>query len=94
MHDTVIDMYTLELGVFMHTFYINNLPVSFKDYFKRRSDTYHYYTTQINDLSHTLNKKAFSDHGIQAAGLILSNSLPKLIKESKNTKHFRNLLKR
>ena len=36
---TVIDMYTLELGVFMFRFTISDLPVAFKEYFKKRSET-------------------------------------------------------
>ena len=90
---TVTDMYVLELGVFMYKFNINDLPVSFKDYFKKRSDTHCYQTRQIDDLSHTFNKKSFSDHCVRASGPTLWNSLPKSIKESRTTKQFRNHLK-
>ena len=34
----VTDMYTLELGVFMYRYSINDLSVAFKEYFKKRSD--------------------------------------------------------
>ena len=37
-------MYTVELGVFMYRYSINDLPISFKDYFKKRSDIHKYET--------------------------------------------------
>ena len=88
------DMYTLELGVFTYRFSINDLPVSFKDYFKRRSDIHKYKTRHTNDLQLTNNKKAFSDQCIRSNGPVLWNSLPQNIKESKSIKHFRNQFKR
>ena len=86
-------MYTLELGVFMYKFSINDLPVVFKEYFTKRSEIQDYPTRQINDLNLTCNKKSFSDHAIRTSGPILWNSLPKTLKESKTIRHFRNQFK-
>ena len=91
---TVNDMHTLELGIFMYKFSINELPTSFKDYFKKRSDVHDYPTRHVNDLNLTNNKKSFSDHAIRTRGPILWNSLPKTQKESKSVNHFRKQLKR
>ena len=88
------DMYTLELGVFMYRFSTSDLPISFNDYFKKRSDIHKYNTRHTNDLQLTNNKKAFSDQSIRTNGPVLWNSLPKTIKESKSVKHFRILYKR
>ena len=82
-------MYTLELGVFMYRHDINDLPVAFKDYFKKRSEIHNYKTRHTNDLQLTNNKKTFSDKGIRTNGPVLWNSLPKTIKESVSLKHFR-----
>ena len=90
---TVTDMHMLELGVFMYKFFINDLPVSFKNYFNRRSDVHDYPTRQLNDFNLTNNKKSLSDRGIRSSGPILWNSLPENIKDSKSVKHFRNQLK-
>ena len=91
---TVNDIYTMELGVFMYKFSNNELPISFKNYFTRRSDIHDYPTRQLHDFSHTKNKKAFSDHSVRTCGPILWNSLPKAMKSSKSIKHFRVQLKR
>ena len=56
---TITDMYTLELGVFMYKFYINDLPVAFNDYFKKRSDIHDYPTRKINNLTLSLNRNPF-----------------------------------
>ena len=90
----VKDMYTLELGVFMYRHDINDLPVVFKGYFKKRSEIHNYKTRHINDLQLTNNKKTFSDQGIRTNGPILWNSLPKTLKESISVKHFRTQFKR
>jgi hypothetical protein len=90
---TITDMHTLELGVFMYRFSINDLPVAFNDYFTKRSDIHDYPTRHVNDFNLTNNKKSFSDHAIRTSGPILWNPLPKTIKESKSVKHFRNQLK-
>ena len=90
---TITDMYTLELRVFMYKFYINDLPVAFNDYFKKRSDIHDYPTRQINNLTLSLNRKSFSDHAIWTSGPHLWNSLPEKLKDSKTVKQFRNQLK-
>ena len=56
---TVSDMYTLELGVFMYRFSIDDLPVAFKNNFSKRSDIHEYPTRHVNDLNLTNNKKPF-----------------------------------
>ena len=91
---TVIDMYTLELGVFMYKFHINDLPVAFKYYFTKRSDIHDYPTRQAKYLNVTFNKKSFSDHSIRTGGPTypLEFTTTK-IKESKTVKHFRNQFK-
>ena len=86
-------MYSLELGVFMYKFSINDLPVAFKEYFRKRSDIHDYPTRHVNDLDVTNNKKSFSDHSIRACGPTLWNSLPAEIKNSKSVNHFRNQYK-
>ena len=90
---TVTDMYTLELGVFMFKFSINDLPVAFKGYFTKRSDTHDYPTRHVNDFNLTNNKKAFSDRAIRTRGPVLWNSLSKSMRDSKSVKHFRKQLK-
>ena len=90
----VTDMYTLELGVFMYRFSINDLPLSFKYYFKKRSDIHKYQTRHTNDLQLTNNKKTFSDQCIRTNGPVLWNSLPEKIRKSKTVKHFRIQFKR
>ena len=44
-------MYSLELGVFMYKYSINDLPNAFNDYFTKRSDIYGYETRHVNDLN-------------------------------------------
>ena len=61
----LIYMYTLELGVFMFKSSFTDLPVAFKDFFTKRSDTHDYPTRHVNDFNLTNNKKAFSDHAIE-----------------------------
>ena len=90
---TVTDMYTLELGVFMYRFSITDLPVAFKEYFKKRSEIHDYPTRHVNDLNLTNNKKLFSDHSIRTNGPILWNSLSKTLKESQTIRYFRNQFK-
>ena len=86
-------MYTLELGVFMYKYSINELPVTFNEYFSKRSDVHNYSTRHVNDLNLTNNKKAFPDHGIRSSGPILWNSLSKMLKETKTVNTFRSKLK-
>ena len=50
-------MYSLELGVFMYKYSINDSQNAFKDYFTKRSDTHGYKTRRVNDLNLTKNKK-------------------------------------
>ena len=88
----VTDMYTLELGVFIYKYSINDLPVAFKEYFKR-SDIHDYPTRHVNNLNLTNNRKSFSDHAIRTNGPILWNSLSKTIRESNSVKHIRNQFK-
>ena len=88
----VSDMYTLELGIYMYRFSIDDLPVAFKNYFSERSDNHEYPTRHVNDLNLTNYKKSFSDHTIRTRGPIW-NSLPKSVKECKSVKHFRTLFK-
>ena len=90
---TISDMYTLELGLFMYKYSINDLPVAFKTFFTKRSDIHDYPTRHVNDLHLTKNKKTFSDQGIRSRGPILWNSFPKALKETKTVKLFRNTLK-
>ena len=90
---TVTDTYTLELGVFMFKYHINDLPTVFNDYFKKRSDIHDYQTRQVNDLNINFHKKSFTDSSIRSRGPLLWNSLSFEIKESKSVKQFRNQLK-
>ena len=76
-------MYTLELGVFMYKYYINDLPMAFNNFFKKRSDIYDYLTRQINDLTLSLNKKSFHDHAIRNRAPHLWNSVFKKLKNQK-----------
>ena len=50
-------MYSLELGVFMYKYSINDLPNAFNDYFTKRSDIHGYKTRHVNDLNLTKKKK-------------------------------------
>ena len=59
-----MDMYILELGVFMYNFHVNEPPMVFSNFFKKHADVYDYPTRQVNNLSLSLNKKFFSDHAI------------------------------
>ena len=86
-------MYSLELGVFMHKFSTNNLPLAFKEYFHKHSNIHNYETRHVNDLNLTNNKKSFSDHFIWMCGPILWNSLPTAIKDSKSVNYFQNQFK-
>jgi len=90
---TIDDMYTLELGVFMYKYSINNLPNAFNNFFSKRSDIHDYKTIHGNDFNLTKNKKAFSDRGIRTHGPLLWNSLTSTIKTSKSVKHFRKRFK-
>ena len=90
---TVTDTYTLELGVFMFKYHINELPVAFEHYFKKRSDIHDYQTRHVNDLNITFNKKSFTDNAIRTSGPLLWNSLSCKIKKSKSVKQFRTQLK-
>ena len=65
---------------------VNDLPVAFNDYFKKRSDIHHYPTRQISNLTLSLNRKSFSDHAIRTSGPYLWNSLPEKLKDSKTVK--------
>ena len=46
-------MYSLELGVFIYKYSINDLPNAFNDYFTKRSDIHGYKTRHVNDLTLT-----------------------------------------
>jgi hypothetical protein len=87
------DMYSLELGVFMYKFSINDLPHTFDYYFTKRSEIHDYQTRHKNDLNLTRNKKVFSDHSVRTAGPILWNTLKTSIKNSKSKKQFRHHFK-
>jgi hypothetical protein len=89
----VEDMYSLELGVFMFKYSINELPQTFHNYFSKRSDIHDYQTRHKNDLNLSNNKKAFSDHSIRSNGPILWNSLQKNLKRPIPTKLFRKKFK-
>ena len=52
-------MYTLELGVFMYRFSIDDLPEAFKNYFSKRSDIHGYPTRHVNDLNLTIIRNHF-----------------------------------
>ena len=90
----VNDMYSLELGVFMYKYSINDLPNAFNDYFTKRSDIHGYKTRHVNDLNLTKNKTHFSDHSVRMTGPILWNSVDKKIINSKTVKQFRNQYKK
>ena len=79
-------MYSLELSVFMYKFSINDLPLAFKEYFRKRSDIHDHPTRHVDDLDVINNKKSFSDHSIRACGLTLWNSLNAEIKNYKSSK--------
>ena len=89
----VTDMYTFELGVFMYRYSMNELPSSFKYYFKKRSDIHNYSTRHCNNYNLTKNKKTFSDHSVRTSGPYLWNTLENQLKQSKSVKHFRNQFK-
>ena len=55
----VTDIYTLELGVFIYEYSINDLPEAFKEYFMKRSDIFEYPTRHVNDFSLTNNRILF-----------------------------------
>jgi hypothetical protein len=86
-------MYTLELGVFMYKYSIDDLPSSFNGYFTKRCDIHSYQTRHKNDFNLTKNRKTFCDHAIRTSGPILWNSLDKEFKTSKSVKHFRKQFK-
>ena len=46
---TVTDMYTVVLGVFMYRFSKSDLPVAFKEYFTKRSETHDNPTRHVYD---------------------------------------------
>ena len=77
-------MYTLELGAFMYKYFINDLPVAFKEYLKNGSVIHDYPTRHVNNLNLTNNRKSFSDYAIRTKVPILSNSFLKTIRESKS----------
>ena len=88
----VTDMYTFELGVFMYRYSMNELPSSFKYYFKKRSDIHNYSTRHCNNYNLTKNKKTFSDHSVRTSGPYLWNTLENQLKQSKSV-HFLNQFK-
>ena len=90
---TVDDMYTIELGVFMYKYSINDLPQSFNTYFVKRSEIHDYQTRHVDNLNLTKNKRTFSDRSVRSSGPVLWNSLDKSLKSSNSTKHFRNQFK-
>ena len=84
-------MYTLELGVFMYRFSISDLPVAFKEYFKRRSEIHDYPTRHVNDLNLTNNKKFFPIILYERMVPFFGTHYQK--QESKTIRYFRNQLK-
>ena len=50
-------MYSLELGVFMYKYSMNDLPNISNDYFTKRSDIQGYQTRHVNNLNLNKNKK-------------------------------------
>jgi hypothetical protein len=90
---TVEDMFSLELGVFMYKYSINELPNVFTNYFIKRSNIHDYQTRHVNDLNLTKNKKTFSDRSVRTTGPIIWNSLGDQIKHSKSIKQFRKQFK-
>ena len=74
-------MYTLELGVFMYKIHVNELPMAFSNFFKKRADVHNYPTRQVNYLSLSLYKKSFSDHAIRTNEPHLWNSLSQKLKD-------------
>ena len=59
------------LSQLLYIFFVNDLPVAFKNHFRKSSDIHEHPTRHVNDLDVTNNKKSFSDHSIQACGTIL-----------------------
>ena len=82
----VNDMCSLELGVFMYKYSINDLPNAFNDYFTKRPDINGCKTRHVNDLNLTKNKKHFSDHSVRTTGPILWNSIDKKLTNSTTVK--------
>lgn len=90
---TLEDMYTLDLGVFMYRYSANHLPISFNNYFVKRSEVHNYATRHCDNYNLTKNKKAFSDHSVRTRGPHLWNSLPSSLKKANSVNHFRNKFK-
>ena len=84
-----LGMYFLELGVFVYKCSTTDLPVAFRDYFRKLSNIHDYPTRHVNDLNLTNNKESFSDHSTRTCGPILWNSLP----TAKFINHLRNQFK-
>ena len=75
-------MYAVGLEVSVYKSYINDLPVGFNNYFKKRSDFHDSPTKQVYDLNSSFNKKKILLTMLfELAGPRLWNSVP----QSKNT---------
>ena len=77
---TITDMHTLELGVFMYIFYINDLPVAFNSYIKKSFDIHDYPARQVNNLTLSLNRsspKGFATTPLTVFALVLKIAQPR-----------------
>ena len=90
---TVTDMYALELGTFMFKYSVNELPLSFKNFFTKRSEIHNYSTRHNSNYNLTKNRRTFSDKSVRTTGPHLWNSLNIQLKNSNSIKHFRSKMK-
>ena len=90
IHDT----FKLNLGSFMYKHQTDQLPNIFSNYFTKHVETHKYNTRNAQDYSINKSNKVFSDRAVRNCGPIFWNSLNNEIKRCKNTKEFRNSLKK
>jgi len=90
----IYDMFKLNLGSFMYKHHTNQLPNIFSNYFTKHVQIHKYNTRNAQDYSINKTKKVFSDRAVRNCGPTFWNSLNNGIKRCKNTKEFRNNLKK
>ena len=71
-----------------------NFQIFFSNYFTKHVETHKYNTRNAQDYSINKSNKVFSDRAVRNCGPIFWNSLNNEIKRCKNTKEFRNSLKK